>query len=353
MIGIKRKASPFTILDNSLLRNKQLSFKARGILAHLLSHSSQWTIRMTELFKSAEGDVDGEATVRSGINELIEKGYMTRERVHGAGGKIAGWKYTVHEEPITTSRFSTSGFSTCGKSSAKNNKTKNNKLSEEQRVVSDETTPAADATGSVHGNPYGLNPGDLAEAQAQPEAEPEVMSLALKSDDEPDGKTFPWRQLMATVKRIVPQVVMPTAGARRDHAMKQFWRKHGKTVGCFELLAEKVAASDYLMARNGHTGKDGRPYSWGWIFSKSDKGSLRADEIMAGGYSTESMAWVLEKKATAASPKLTKVYLTGVSAPTEICLTEKLTGEFAHLDRYKKCDETKAGLPVYLDLSST
>jgi hypothetical protein len=182
----------------------------------------------------------------------------------------------------------------------------------------------------------GLNPADLPDYVAP---EPE---LALSSEDEPNGKTFPWRQIMGAVKRIVPEVIMPVTGQRRDLMMKKFWRDHGKTVSAFEVLAENVAASDYLMARNGHTGNEGKPYSWGWIFSKNNKGELRADSILFGGYSTEAMAFVLTRGVA----KLTKVMPVGSSTAIEVNLAEQLNGSA----RFRPAGTHANGLPLVIDL---
>lgn len=175
--------------------------------------------------------------------------------------------------------------------------------------------------------------GGQSEAQAD---------FGLSSEDDPKGKTFPWRQVMAITKRIVPEVIMPVNGDRRDHAMKAFWRKHGKAVSAFEVLAEKVRASDYLMARNGHVGNNGKPYSWGWIFSKSKRGVVRAEEILEDKYSNEAMAFVLERQKEAV---LTEVVLVGTSKPTKVNMAELYEGE----PRYKRVETHHSGLPLVLD----
>lgn len=185
----------------------------------------------------------------------------------------------------------------------------------------------------------GITAGDLAVMEAEYDQRP---GLLLKSDDDPCGKTFPWRQMMAALRRIVPELALPTKGDRRDAVMKQFWRRHGKTVGAFELLATKVQASDYLMARNGHTGAHGRPYPWSWIFAKNAKGKLRADEILEGGYSTETMAFVLER---AVRGKMTKVMLSSSHEPIEVNLSEIWDGE----PRYKVCGTHPNGYPEVID----
>ena len=182
----------------------------------------------------------------------------------------------------------------------------------------------------------GLNEGDL----ALMEADVPQRSFALDTDDEPNGKTFPWRQIMAVMRRYVPELNLPVHADRRDAVMKKFWRDRGKTISAFELLAQGVAASDFIMARNGHTGSEGRPYPWSWIFAKTGHGQLRADKILAGDYSNDKMSFVLEKEERVT---LTKVMRAG--AAVDLNLRELWNGE----PRYKLCGEHANGLPVVFD----
>lgn len=187
----------------------------------------------------------------------------------------------------------------------------------------------------------GLNDGDLALAAHDRVTQG---SLVL-SDTDTSTKGFPWPQVMAVLKRHVPELALPTKGDRRDAAMKAFWRRHGKTIGAFEILAQKVAASDYVMARNGHIGRGGRPFPWSWIFDKNGKGKVRADAIMDDEYSTEAMAFVIERNAKAAAPKMTKVMRPGNPNPIEVNLAETYENE----PRYKVLGTHSNGLPEVID----
>lgn len=65
--------SNFTVINNSILRNPNLSLKAKGLLSLLLSNRDGWTTYMTTLRKMNE---DGEGSIRNGIIELKKKGYV-------------------------------------------------------------------------------------------------------------------------------------------------------------------------------------------------------------------------------------------------------------------------------------
>jgi hypothetical protein len=168
-------------------------------------------------------------------------------------------------------------------------------------------------------------------------------SFGLTSEDE-SSKQFPWRQVMGAMKRICPTMGLPEKADRRDAVMRNFWKKRGRTVGCFEVLARRVQESDYLMARNGHTGKDGHAVSWSFIFSKNAKGVLRCDAIMDdNAYSNETMAFLIENKPK--SVVKTRVILAGVQEPQMVDLTELHYGK----PRYVSMNSEMGGFPNYLD----
>jgi len=393
--------SNFVSIGNELAQSRELSFGAKGLMLELLSKPVDWKFNLEWLSREKHG----RDSVRKLMMELRAAGHVVAAK-RREGGLYHSTEYHVFEFPRTAeqiaalcaergvefsapapdacrplsswraptkSKVATSA-GTSGPGDSDTTKTDCKKDRGHKRDIPKGISPAADATGANDDDFTGLNPGDLAllernreecaspdfsappiappparpatPSQASVAPAPAAETLALFSEDEPNGQTFPWRQLMSTVKRIVPEVVMPSGAARRDHVMKQFWRKHGKTVGCFERLATLVAESDFIMARGGHTGNSGRPYSWGWIFSKDDKGRLRADRIMDGEFSNEKMLWVLEKKAKEAAPKSKRVYLIGAANSSEITPDEKMEDG---RPRYRLCEETRSGLPVYLD----
>ena len=51
MIVRSKRPERYTVLDNDILRNHALSFKARGILAYILSQPDNWAISSSRLAK--------------------------------------------------------------------------------------------------------------------------------------------------------------------------------------------------------------------------------------------------------------------------------------------------------------
>ncbi len=64
---------PFAQIANSALRDKRLSFKARGILALVLSNVGEWEATLRWL--TSQSDHDGKRAIQAGLKELTDLGY--------------------------------------------------------------------------------------------------------------------------------------------------------------------------------------------------------------------------------------------------------------------------------------
>lgn len=76
----------FTIISNAVLRDSRLSYRARGILAAILSRPDNWRTDSTSLAREAR---EGREAVRSAMDELEQFGYLMRRKIRGEGGKWA------------------------------------------------------------------------------------------------------------------------------------------------------------------------------------------------------------------------------------------------------------------------
>lgn len=76
---VDRKASSknFTKVPNHIISDPQLSLKAKGLIAALLSVPSNWTLSIEGLAKHHR---TGISAIRSGIKELEEAGYLKSEK---------------------------------------------------------------------------------------------------------------------------------------------------------------------------------------------------------------------------------------------------------------------------------
>lgn len=96
---IKRvvKEAKYAQIDNDLINNRELSFKALGIMTYILSKPDDWQIYISDLCR----DKDGEKSIRAGLNELKDKKYMQRYRVYDMDtGKVHHWETLVSETPF-------------------------------------------------------------------------------------------------------------------------------------------------------------------------------------------------------------------------------------------------------------
>ena len=66
------KEKKYAQIDNDLINNRNLSFKALGILTYILSKPDDWQIYISDLIR----ENDGEKSVRSGLNELINARFV-------------------------------------------------------------------------------------------------------------------------------------------------------------------------------------------------------------------------------------------------------------------------------------
>ena len=86
----------YTVIDNSIIDNTTLSFKAKGIFLHLWKQDDNWDFYVTELAKRSS---DGVASIKSGLKELENEGYLKRVPSHSDDGKFAGMDWLISDKP--------------------------------------------------------------------------------------------------------------------------------------------------------------------------------------------------------------------------------------------------------------
>lgn len=92
----KDKSNPYLLMDKTGLQDETLSRKAKWILAYLLSLPDDWQIYIAELVKHSK---DWKDSTSSGIQELMEAGYITRQLIHNDKWQFSHYDYTVLERP--------------------------------------------------------------------------------------------------------------------------------------------------------------------------------------------------------------------------------------------------------------
>lgn len=77
IIRSARLEQDFTILPNAALRDPWLSYRARGILAYVLSMPDNWETNSVALARQGR---EGRDAIRAAILELIDAGYVRRQK---------------------------------------------------------------------------------------------------------------------------------------------------------------------------------------------------------------------------------------------------------------------------------
>ena len=97
IIRVKKSLKNFVTMDKSFLEDSRLSFKAKGILAYLLSKPDNWKVIVGHLVNVS---TDGKSAVYAGLKELKEYGYYEKVPIRNEQGtRIIRWESTVYEVP--------------------------------------------------------------------------------------------------------------------------------------------------------------------------------------------------------------------------------------------------------------
>ena len=91
----RKTADPFCRIPNDTLQSKLISFKAKGILAYLLSKPDSWQPQVRDIVNNS---ADGRASVLSGLMELRKAGYAQQQRIVCLG-KVVRWVLLVSDSP--------------------------------------------------------------------------------------------------------------------------------------------------------------------------------------------------------------------------------------------------------------
>lgn len=179
IIRIQKRENPYVQIDRAAIEDNRLSWKARGILAYLLSKPDDWSIH---LFDIVNHGTEGRDSVQAAMQELRDLGYAKLETVRSASGKVAGKEWIITEQP--TNGFSgcrlspTNGITDVGKNRqsgnplySNNNKSSNNKLTARNSQTATASSSdirrgaAAGYTFAEFWNDYGHKVGSKAKAK--------------------------------------------------------------------------------------------------------------------------------------------------------------------------------------------
>lgn len=85
-----------TTLDNTILEDTSLSWKAKGVFVYLWGRPDDWDFYETEVAKHA---TDGRDSLRTALKELEKRGYLKRTRQRNSKGQLTANEWELYEIP--------------------------------------------------------------------------------------------------------------------------------------------------------------------------------------------------------------------------------------------------------------
>lgn len=102
MTKIRKNASQgFTTINNHIVRDDSLSWKARGLFTYLWSLPEDWNFYASEVTKHAP---DGGDSTRTGLKELENAGYLERSREVKENGQLGAAIWILNDIPKPKSK---------------------------------------------------------------------------------------------------------------------------------------------------------------------------------------------------------------------------------------------------------
>ena len=93
----KQYQKGFTTVDNVVLNDTNLSWKAKGLFVYLWSQADEWDFYETEVAKHSTDKV---GSLKSGLKELEQQGYLKRKRTRDEKGKFIGNKWILSDNQM-------------------------------------------------------------------------------------------------------------------------------------------------------------------------------------------------------------------------------------------------------------
>ena len=86
---------PYAQIANSALRDTTLSFRARGILALVLSNAGEW--KASRDWLESQSEKEGRDAIQNALHELNVRGYRIVHKEQDALGKWSSWVQWTHQ----------------------------------------------------------------------------------------------------------------------------------------------------------------------------------------------------------------------------------------------------------------
>lgn len=104
------KNKNYTVMSNYHLRDRNLSYKAKGLLSFMLSLPEEWDYSMRGLEAISRESIK---SIRNVLHELEDNKYLIRTRMQGEHGKFY-YDYSIYETPYNLSPYYQKGYTDKG-----------------------------------------------------------------------------------------------------------------------------------------------------------------------------------------------------------------------------------------------
>lgn len=96
IVRTPRPQSDFLIISNAVVRDENLSYRARGVLIDLLSRPDNWTTNADAIARRGK---EGRDAIRTVLIELETAGYLVRQRIRKPDGTFAHGDDLIYDTP--------------------------------------------------------------------------------------------------------------------------------------------------------------------------------------------------------------------------------------------------------------
>lgn len=239
----------YTVLPNALLRDKRLSFKARGLLVMMLSLPTNWECRTGWL---EDQTTEGREAIKSALRELEEFGYATHSRQEPArDGKFLTFFWDWYDVPQITDD---------GKPMTAN------RIREP-----DNGNPATKKVQSTKQQTHKVQ-----KEAGNPPPPADFFKQPLQAPDDEALPDFPAASMAAAWNRLVPSLAKITGiVGSRARAARARWQELGGTLADWDAFLQRIEASDFLTGRT--PGRDTRRFtaSFDWSMIPANAHKIR------------------------------------------------------------------------------
>lgn len=93
---VKKQKPPYAQIANDILNDKEISFKAKGLLSYMLSKGSDWHFTIKGIMSQTK---DGQNSITSAMDELKANGYVVYEKHMDGSGTYHLFQHPKLENP--------------------------------------------------------------------------------------------------------------------------------------------------------------------------------------------------------------------------------------------------------------